>query len=138
MTTYEKSSMSDIALGSLRTSAIEEVVIVGRRGQVFAACSTSELLAMSRLPGVDLVADPAEATVTEHELEAVSPGGVACHEHGTTLSGFLPISWDQLVASYGTTRRVVPVESSGRSLTRLVVFVGVEVNSGGVPGGWNG
>jgi hypothetical protein len=34
---------------------------------------------------------------------------VACHGHGTTLRGFLPRGWDHLVASDGTTRRVVPV-----------------------------
>src|SRR5674476_618252 len=44
---------------------------------------------------------------------------VACHEHGTTLSGFLPASWDHLVASYGTTRRVVRVGSSARLLASV-------------------
>jgi hypothetical protein len=34
---------------------------------------------------------------------------VACHDHGTTLRGFLPRGWDHPVASNGTTRRVVPV-----------------------------
>ena len=34
---------------------------------------------------------------------------VACHGHGTTMRGFLPRGWDHLVASDGTTRRVVPV-----------------------------
>jgi len=34
---------------------------------------------------------------------------VACHEHGTALSGFLPCSWDHLGSSHGTTRRALPV-----------------------------
>jgi hypothetical protein len=33
---------------------------------------------------------------------------VACHVHGTVSSRVLPRSWDHLVASNGTTRRVVP------------------------------
>jgi hypothetical protein len=64
--------------------------------------------------------------------------GVACHEHGTTLNDFLPASWDHLVASYGTTRRVVWVESSARLLAFHVMFVDVEVNSRGVQGGRRG
>ena len=32
---------------------------------------------------------------------------VACQQHGTTVRGFLPRAWDHLVASDGTTRRVV-------------------------------
>jgi len=63
---------------------------------------------------------------------------VACHEHGTTLSGFLPASWDHLVASCGTTRHVVRVESSARMFASDVMFVDVEVNSGGVQGGRRG
>jgi hypothetical protein len=60
---------------------------------------------------------------------------VACHEHGTTLNGSLPASWDHLVASYGTTQRVVRVESSARLLDFHAMFVDVEVNSRGVQGG---
>lgn len=72
----EKTSMSDRALEALRASAIEEVVIVGRRGQAFAACSTAELLALSRMPDVDLLAEPAEVSVTDPELQA-APGGAS-------------------------------------------------------------
>nr|WP_238993396.1 FAD-dependent oxidoreductase [Nocardioides caldifontis] len=72
---YERTSVSDVALEALRRSAIEEVVVVARRGQAFAACSTAELLALSKLPGVDLLADAAEVSVTDDELEAASVGG---------------------------------------------------------------
>ncbi|WP_277985661.1 FAD-dependent oxidoreductase [Nocardioides glacieisoli] len=65
---YEKTTMSDVALEALRGSAIEEVMVVGRRGQVFGAYSTAELLALERLPGVDLLAYPAEVSVTDEEL----------------------------------------------------------------------
>lgn len=70
VTAYENTSMSEVAIAALRASAIEEVVIVGRRGQVFGAYSTGELLALSRLPNVDLLVHPAEVSVTEQELQA--------------------------------------------------------------------
>jgi hypothetical protein len=63
---------------------------------------------------------------------------VACHEHGTNLSGLVPASWDHLFANCGTTRRVVRVESLARLLASDVMFVDVEVNSGGVQGGRRG
>lgn len=74
---FEPTSMSDLALEALRSSNIEEVVVVGRRGRAFAAYSTAELLALSQLPGVDLLADPAEVTVTEQELETAQGRGSA-------------------------------------------------------------
>ena len=63
------------------------------------------------------------------------PLTVACHEHGTTLSGFLPVSGDHLVASYGTTRPVARGESSARLLDAHVLFDDVEVNNCGVQEG---
>lgn len=63
---------------------------------------------------------------------------VACHEDGTTVSGFLPVSWDHLVASYGTTRRALQVGSSVRLFDAHVVSQDVEVNSDGVQGGRDG
>ncbi len=48
------------ALDALRHNAVEEVVIVGRRGLRDAAYSVGELLALSRLDGVDVVIDGAD------------------------------------------------------------------------------
>ncbi|WP_116451740.1 FAD-dependent oxidoreductase [Blastococcus litoris] len=74
VTAFEKTTMSDLALQALRSSRIEEVVVVGRRGQALAACSTAELFSLSRLPGVDLLADPAEVAVTDRDLQAARSG----------------------------------------------------------------
>ena len=59
---------------------------------------------------------------------------VACQQHGTTLRDFLPRAWDHPVASYGTTRRVVPgILVAGRYGCLQVDRLG---GSGdGVPGG---
>ncbi|MES9557990.1 MULTISPECIES: FAD-dependent oxidoreductase [unclassified Streptomyces] len=49
--------IADHALAALRASKVREVVLLGRRGPEHAAYSASELLALSHLPGVDLVVD---------------------------------------------------------------------------------
>jgi hypothetical protein len=50
--------------------------------------------------------------------------GVACQEHGTPLSGFLPWLWDHPVASDGTTRRVAP-EGLITSVYRSLPVIGL-------------
>ncbi|MFJ1639022.1 FAD-dependent oxidoreductase [Streptomyces sp. NPDC088256] len=49
--------IADHTLAALRASKVREVVLLGRRGPEHAAYSASELLALSHLPGVDLVVD---------------------------------------------------------------------------------
>lgn len=44
----------------LRDNTLDEVVILGRRGPEHAACTEPELLELSRLPGIDLIADAAD------------------------------------------------------------------------------
>jgi ferredoxin--NADP+ reductase len=55
-----KTDIADHALDALRQSAIREVVVLGRRGPLQAAYTSSEFLALGYLPGVDVVIDPAE------------------------------------------------------------------------------
>ena len=67
------------------------------------------------------------------ELAAVMD--VACHEHGTALSGFLPGSWDHLdCQSWDHPARLAGGSSDG-SLTACVLFVEVEVIGRGIQGG---
>ncbi len=63
--TLTKSDMAEHAVAALRESAIEEVVVLGRRGPVQAAFTNPELLALGYLPGVDVVVDPAELELDE-------------------------------------------------------------------------
>ncbi|MBX7449401.1 FAD-dependent oxidoreductase [Mycolicibacterium sp. 3033] len=60
-----KTDIADHALNSLRQSNIREVVILGRRGPLQAAYSSSEFLALAYLPGVDVVIDPLEVTLDQ-------------------------------------------------------------------------
>lgn len=55
-----KTDIADYALDALRSSNIKEVVVLGRRGPLQAAYSTSEFLALGYLKGVDVVIDAAE------------------------------------------------------------------------------
>lgn len=71
-TAYGSTSMSDTALRSLAASNIDEVSVVGRRSQAFAAYSTAELSALAHLPHVDLLADANEVAVTDDDWAAAS------------------------------------------------------------------
>lgn len=55
--------IADHAAAALARSDVEEVVIVGRRGPVDAACSFPELLELSRLAGVDVRVPPGDLAV---------------------------------------------------------------------------
>lgn len=58
-----KTDMAEHALEALRKSNIEEVVILGRRGPAQAAYTNPELLALGRMPDVDVVVDPDDAVL---------------------------------------------------------------------------
>lgn len=67
---YSRTDMADHAIEALARSAIEEVVIVARRGPRHAAYSTGELAALARLEGVDLIAHEQDM---DHELDPADP-----------------------------------------------------------------
>ncbi|MEU9734592.1 FAD-dependent oxidoreductase [Streptomyces sp. NPDC048002] len=64
------------ALSALRRSAVREVVLLGRRGPEHAACTRPELLALTQLPGVELVVDDHDPRVGE-AIEAAGPRDTA-------------------------------------------------------------
>ncbi|MGW4241051.1 FAD-dependent oxidoreductase [Nocardia sp. NPDC004722] len=53
-----KTDIADHALDALRRSNIKEVVVLGRRGPLQAAYTSSEFLALGHLKGVDIIVDP--------------------------------------------------------------------------------
>jgi ferredoxin--NADP+ reductase len=55
-----RTDIADHALDALRSSRVREVVLLGRRGPEHAAYSAPELLALCRIPGVELVVDDAD------------------------------------------------------------------------------
>jgi ferredoxin--NADP+ reductase len=67
---FSRTDMADHALQALARSAVEEVLIVARRGPRHAAYSTGELAALARLDNVDLIAHEQDM---DHELDPADP-----------------------------------------------------------------
>ncbi len=57
--------ITDEALRALRSSAVEEVVVLGRRGPAQSAFSTKEIKEIGALEDCDLIIDPADVEVDE-------------------------------------------------------------------------
>ncbi|MFD0365029.1 FAD-dependent oxidoreductase [Nocardia sp. GCM10030253] len=58
-----KTDIADYALDALRHSNIREVVVLGRRGPLQAAYTSSEFLALAHLKGIDIIVDEADLTL---------------------------------------------------------------------------
>jgi ferredoxin/flavodoxin---NADP+ reductase len=94
---------ADHALGGLRQSNVEEVVIVGRRGPVQAAFTNPELRELGELSRADVVVDPAEV-----ELDALSAEWLRSDLADATTRRNVEILTDYAQrASQGRARRVV-------------------------------
>ncbi|MCX5414601.1 FAD-dependent oxidoreductase [Streptomyces sp. NBC_00059] len=65
--------IADHALDALRDGAVREVVLLGRRGPEDAAYTRSELLALTHLPGVELIVDDHDPR-TGAAIDAAAPG----------------------------------------------------------------
>ncbi|MFF8286776.1 FAD-dependent oxidoreductase [Streptomyces albus] len=67
-----RTDIADHALAALRASAVREVVLLGRRGPEDAAWTRAELLALTQLPGVELVVDDHDPRIGA-ALDAAGP-----------------------------------------------------------------
>lgn len=67
-----QTDIAEHALEALRSSRIEEVVVVGRRGPAQAAFTNPELLALTQMPGIDVMLSEGSVGAVE---AAVSQGG---------------------------------------------------------------
>ncbi|ADG77724.1 FAD-dependent pyridine nucleotide-disulfide oxidoreductase OS=Tsukamurella paurometabola (strain ATCC 8368 / DSM / CCUG 35730 / CIP 100753 / JCM 10117 /KCTC 9821 / NBRC 16120 / NCIMB 702349 / NCTC 13040) OX=521096 GN=Tpau_1092 PE=3 SV=1 [Tsukamurella paurometabola] len=65
--------MADHALDALRGSAVREVVVLGRRGAEHAAFTPSEIAELGKLPGVDVIVDPADVPAEDKERDKARP-----------------------------------------------------------------
>src|SRR2546429_3979862 len=74
-TELERTDVADHALDVLRRSAIEEVVVLGRRGPAQAAFTSAELRELGTIDGVDVRGDPAEAELHPVSAEWLRAGG---------------------------------------------------------------
>src|SRR4029077_13092997 len=72
---------TDASIAAIASSAIREIVVVGRRGTAQAAFTTPELQEMGELAGSDIVVDPAE-------LEGAEPQGTNAERNLAVLRDF--------------------------------------------------
>jgi ferredoxin--NADP+ reductase len=72
----ESTDIADHALDALRSSNIREVVLLGRRGPLQAAYSSSEFLAFGYLPEVDVVLDKRELDLDAASRALLEDAGV--------------------------------------------------------------
>ena len=71
----EVTDTADHAIGPMADSAIEEIVIVGRRGPAQAAFTNPELRELGELTDADVVVDPAEMELDEHSARSIEAEG---------------------------------------------------------------
>ncbi|MFE0700672.1 FAD-dependent oxidoreductase [Streptomyces sp. NPDC058872] len=115
-----RTDIADHALAALRDARVREVVLLGRRGPEDAAYTTSELLALKHLPGVDLVVDDADPR-TGAAIDAAGPRAKAA-----LLRGLEREAVDWTAAPPRDRRRIVlrfhsaPVEALGDDAVRAV------------------
>ena len=116
---------ADHALEALAESAIEEIVILGRRGPVQAAYTSPEFKELVDLADADVVIDPAELELDEH-----SAAYLASDAADTTSRRNVEIARDYASAGpSGKRRRIVlrflvsPVEILGRDRVEGVRIV---------------
>jgi ferredoxin/flavodoxin---NADP+ reductase len=60
------------AIEALRHSAVEEIVVIGRRGPAQAAYTNPELRELAELAGADIVIDPADTELDEHSAAFIA------------------------------------------------------------------
>ena len=72
-----RTDIADHALAALRTSNVEEVVLLGRRGPAQAAYSNPEFLALGDIDGVDVIIDEADLDLDAASAEALADPATA-------------------------------------------------------------
>ncbi|MFC9699544.1 FAD-dependent oxidoreductase [Streptomyces sp. NPDC056943] len=112
--------IADHALAALRGTPVREVVLLGRRGPEHAAYTSSELLALKHLPGVELLVDDRDPRTGE-AIDSAAPGDRAALLRGVRREA---VDWTREPAQ--DRRRIVlrfhsaPVEAVGTERVRAV------------------
>jgi ferredoxin/flavodoxin---NADP+ reductase len=124
--------VADHALEALRSSAVEEIVVLGRRGPAQAAFTNPELRELADLAEADVIVDPGEATLDPGSrawLESDAADGTA-RRNVETLTSYAALT------PSGKPKRVVlrfltsPVEILGTGKVEAVVIERNELVAG--------
>ncbi|MFI2641711.1 FAD-dependent oxidoreductase [Streptomyces sp. NPDC018610] len=118
--------IADHALAALRAGGVREVVLLGRRGPEDAACTRPELLALSHLPGVELVVDDHDPRVGE-ALAAAGPHGKAALLRDAARER---VDWSRPPAADGDRRIVFRFHSAPEEVCGDGTVRGIRVTGG--------
>jgi len=113
--------VADHALDALRETAIEEIVVLGRRGPAQAAFTNPELRELAELELADVIVDPGDVALDEYSTAALETSDGTTKRNVETLSQYS----EQQPA--GKPRRIVlrflvsPVEIEGTDRVEAVI-----------------
>jgi ferredoxin--NADP+ reductase len=83
-----RTDVADHALEVMAGSAIEEIVILGRRGPAQAAFTNPELLELGEMTDADVVVDPADLQLDEHSAAALADGDATSRKNVEILRDY--------------------------------------------------
>ncbi|NMO34396.1 FAD-dependent oxidoreductase [Streptomyces sp. GMY01] len=118
--------IADHALAALRAGKVREVVLLGRRGPEHAACTRPELLALSHLPGVELVVDDHDPRIGE-ALAAAGPQDKAALLRDAARER---VDWSRPPAAEGDRRIVFRFHSAPEEVYGEGAVRGIRVTGG--------
>jgi ferredoxin--NADP+ reductase len=85
----ERTDVADHALEALRGHAIEEIVVLGRRGPAQAAFTNPELLELGEMLDADVLVDPRDVALDEHSTRSIeSEGDLTARKNVEILTGY--------------------------------------------------
>ena len=128
----EVTDTADYAIEAMAESALEEVVIVGRRGPAQAAFTNPELLELGELTDADVIVDPREVELDDQSARSIEgEGDLTARRNVEILTGYAQRT------PAGKRRRVVlrflrsPVAIHGDEEVEAIELVRNELHHGG-------
>ncbi len=128
----EVTDTADHAIEVMAESAVEEVVIIGRRGPAQAAFTNPELLELGELTDADVIVDPADVVLDSHSARSIEgEGEITPRRNVEILTGYSEREPE------GKRKRVVlrflrsPVEIKGDGRVEGIELVRNELQHGG-------
>ncbi len=128
----EVTDTADHAIEVMADSAVEEVVIIGRRGPAQAAFTNPELLELGELTDADVIVDPADVVLDDHSARSIEgEGEITPRRNVEILTGYSERE------PQGKRKRVVlrflrsPVEIKGDGRVEGIELVRNELQHGG-------
>ena len=85
----ERTDVADHALEVLRDAAIEEIVVLGRRGPAQAAFTNPELRELGEMVDADVLVDPGDVAIDEHSASSIDhDGDLTARRNVEILTGY--------------------------------------------------